>query len=257
MQGHIRKIAAIVMVSFVLLLLTACGGEGRDGEVIGFAELPEVLEGEITILVPRLGTGLIGGDWRFYVSLFNEIHPNVQINFQGFDWPADQVQQAALTTRLLTDPPDLLCFWPGSTVSEKTSLSALFVDLNPFLDGPRGIDRNNYFNNIFKATEAQGGLFNLPLYVQFDFGFLNRRIFEGLGLDPSQVNNLTIDEEINLTLLARETFPYETIHANPRFSILQAIQREPMYNLDTNRVYINTPQMYHRMTNAMILGNGP
>ena len=41
----------------------------------------------------------------------------------------------------------------------------VLVDLNPYMDGATGIDRSKYFDNIFRAFETNGKLYQLPLVV--------------------------------------------------------------------------------------------
>ena len=41
----------------------------------------------------------------------------------------------------------------------------VLVDLNPYMDGANGIDRSKYFDNIFRAFETNGKLYQLPLVV--------------------------------------------------------------------------------------------
>ncbi|MBO4688580.1 MAG: extracellular solute-binding protein [Clostridiales bacterium] len=42
----------------------------------------------------------------------------------------------------------------------------VLCDLNTFIDGASGIDRSQYFDNIFRAFETDGKLFQMPLLVQ-------------------------------------------------------------------------------------------
>ncbi len=41
----------------------------------------------------------------------------------------------------------------------------VLIDLNPYLDGPNGIDRSKYYDNIFRAFEVDGKLYQMPLNV--------------------------------------------------------------------------------------------
>jgi len=47
----------------------------------------------------------------------------------------------------------------------------ILLDLNPYMDGSNGIDRSKYYDNIFRAFEVGGKLYQLPLSVWVD-GFL-------------------------------------------------------------------------------------
>ena len=44
----------------------------------------------------------------------------------------------------------------------------ILVDLNPYLDGSDGIDRSLYYDNIFRAFETDGKLYQLPLSVKIE-----------------------------------------------------------------------------------------
>ena len=44
----------------------------------------------------------------------------------------------------------------------------LLIDLNPYLDGSDGIDRSEYFDNIFQAFETDGKLYQIPLSISLD-----------------------------------------------------------------------------------------
>ena len=233
------------------LFLLACNEADTAGEVV--RERVEVLpvghlEGEITVMIPYNPYDFM---WNIYALVFNRVHPDVLVNIVPFDVPTDISQLMAFTTRLLADPPDILVFEPRSMVFEKMSLATLFVDFNDLFYGPRGINQDDYFANIFKASEAQGGLFHLPLYVDFEFTFLNKRLFEGIGVDVSQIVTLTIDEEIDFALRINEAFPDESISAHWLFNIYYALLHEPLYNIETGGVYVDTLEMRMRIERAM------
>lgn len=44
----------------------------------------------------------------------------------------------------------------------------LLIDLNPYLDGQNGIDRSQYFDNILRAFETDGKLYQIPLSISLD-----------------------------------------------------------------------------------------
>lgn len=73
-----------------------------------------------------------------------------------------------LTSRVYLDMlsgegPDLLVNFSEYAQFDKTDV---LCDLNPYIDGPNGIDRTEYFDNIFRAMETGGRLFHAP----FGFG---------------------------------------------------------------------------------------
>ena len=65
-----------------------------------------------------------------YARLFNQIHPDVIINFDTYAIPFDFASQSAVMARLLADPPDILGMWPTALNFDKLSFPALFADIN-------------------------------------------------------------------------------------------------------------------------------
>ena len=217
-----------------------------------YRAVESTLEGEITILVPIMyGERLNNNDLLIYARLFNELHPHVSIKFEGYRIPFDMSQHTALTTRLLADPPDLLSFLPAYLSFEKMRHEVVFANLYNFFDGPRGIDLDDYFSNIFRAAEIRRGLFHMPLYVSLEMTFLNRRLFEGIGVDVSEISTITIDEELDFYFRITEAFPDEDIFYNREFSIYQILMRQQLYDIETGIVLVDTPQVRQRFELAM------
>ena len=89
----------------------------------------------------------------------------------------------------------------------------ILVDLNPYMDGENGIDRSKYFDNIFRAFEADGKLYQMPLLVTVSGlvgdksvlgdkdGFTLSEMDEKLSLLPSDVFPLTNQPKDILTNL--------------------------------------------------------
>ena len=210
------------------------------------------LQGELTILVPSYRGTLINNDLRIYANFFTELHPNVTINFEGYElgFPVEMSQHIAVITNLIANPPDMVFF--QNTISfEKTQHEAIFADLNAFIDGPRGIDRSKLFDNILRAAEIRGGLFHLPFYVDFEAVFLNQRLFYGIGVDTSEIYTLTIDQELDYFVRISEAFADEDIFYSRQFSLMQIMERSILYNIDTRDVFANTPNMHQRLELAM------
>ena len=59
--------------------------------------------------------------------------------------------------------PDLLMNFTNFGEFENEEI---LCDLNTFADGASGIDRSQYFDNVFRAFETDGKLFQMPLLVQ-------------------------------------------------------------------------------------------
>ncbi|MBR5973992.1 MAG: extracellular solute-binding protein [Clostridiales bacterium] len=113
---------------------------------------------------------------------------------------------------------------------------ALLLDLNPYMDGNNGIDRSQYFDNIFRAFEVGGKLYQMPLSVCMDFMIgnpdllgrpdnwdltrfeaavdsLGEGVFPIIGGDPRLFNhyqNVDLEEEMGifLELLYHDMYHY-------------------------------------------------
>jgi ABC-type glycerol-3-phosphate transport system substrate-binding protein len=211
---------------------------------------------ELHIFAP----GLPEARFSFYIDRFKELHPNVSIIVEAPDnfWSvSDMSEQIALNTRLMAEPADI--FIPPSGASfEKVVMGSLFADLTSFIHGPRGIDLDNYFTNIFEAAEQQGGLYLLPIHVRpYDaVRILNIELFESIGVNPREFETITIDELLAYYLLIAEANPDRNIELSGVFSIIYLLMESPIYDVDTLTVNVDTPEMRTRFEQAMDMGIG-
>jgi len=217
------------------------------------------LSGEITILIPGDDSryNLALQNLQIYSELFSSIHTDVEIIFETHGSLNDIADQTALSLRLMNNPPDIFhttgsLIW-GTEFFEKVNLDALFVDLYDFFYGPRGINLEDYFANIFEVAESPEGLFRMPFYVEMEISFLNRRLFDAIGVDWSAITSLNIDEEIEYFLRIIDAFPDNSnLWAYRRFSPWDVLLRANLYDLDAGVVTADTPVMRLRMEQAML-----
>ena len=71
---------------------------------------------------------------------------------------------AAMTNKVFLDllggeGPDILMNFAGT---DQFANEEILVDLNTYIDGKNGLDRSEYFDNIFRAIEKDGKLFSIP-----------------------------------------------------------------------------------------------
>ena len=262
-----RGLVILALATTTLIIFTACSSNGDDiyqettvttaattatstEPSSEEAQQPDGLQGTITILVSADGWGLHNNDLVLYSRMFNEIHPGVEFVFDSYQIPTDVAQNTALTTRLIANPPDILQFGPDAVSFERLQHEAILADLNTFIDGERGINRNDYFDNIFRAIEVRGSLFYLPLYFSFQKTFLNQRFFDGIGVDTSEIKFMTLDEELDFYMDIVQQFPGEPVYMNRQFSMLQVLSREPLYSVETRTAYATSPAVERRMNLA-------
>ena len=61
--------------------------------------------------------------------------------------------------------------------------SGLLCNLYDFMEMDSDFHKEDYYTNIFKAKEYDGGLYSLPFYFVYDMTYLSRPLLEEAGLD--------------------------------------------------------------------------
>ena len=246
-------------ISFVLflLLLSGCIAE-NEGDVIYDEAMRQIMnqyEGEgIEHPLPSIysdkkslsGTlTLWNSPWDHHLAIlarrFMEANPDTRVIIERFDAITDIVQLAALTSRMLIEPPDL--FHTGVIFPEKMVMEALFLELNDFLDGVNGICRDDYFNGILRGAEVNGNLYHVPLMIGTDMILLNKQLFSSIGLQTSDIKELTLDQYFEYRQMASERHPDITVNLDPLFYIMDMFGIEDVYDVTTKQVWVNTPEM--------------
>lgn len=85
------------------------------------------------------------------------------------------LEQAIYLDSLTGKGPDILVNMSDSIAFRNNSV---MEDLNPYLDGGKGIDRSEYFDNIFRACETEGKLYHIPLKYELS----------GIGVNADQIS---------------------------------------------------------------------
>ena len=250
-----RKAVLLISFSFtVIFMLTSCGGRADEFIFEQAERVPQEivdaghLQGEFTIL-----SLFSFSDLNVYVHLFNQLHPDVNIVQEVFPMGWDSIADiTALTTRLLSNPPDMLVFAPQELVFEKMHVEAVFHDLYAFFYGQRGIDTADYFTNIFNALETRGGLFHVPLYVSPHLTLLNRELFDAIGVDWSAITTMTVEESMEFFLSIRTAMPDTArLRLNETFSMWQMMENMQLYDVAQSMVFVDTPHMHGLVEQAM------
>ena len=71
--------------------------------------------------------------------------------------------QQTLTLELLSGTgADILFGYANQSLFQS---STLMLDLNPYIDGPNGFSRDEYFDNVFRAMEKGGKLYHIPARI--------------------------------------------------------------------------------------------
>ena len=75
---------------------------------------------------------------------------------------SDEDMKALYLDILSGSGPDILIDMGGWAAFNNPEI---MLDLNTFMDGPDGLNRDDYFDNIFRASEKNGKLYHIPLRV--------------------------------------------------------------------------------------------
>jgi len=198
--------------------------------------------------------GLITGFTHIYINMFKELYPEVEIITESYadewDWYPTYSQLTALVTRLIADPPDIFLFDPTMISFEKMNIEAVFTDLNVFIDGERGIDRADYFENILSAMETRGGLYHISPYIGFDMVMLNKQLFELIGVDTDTITSITMQERLDYYDMVAEARERPFAFSNS-FSFVDVLLSEKLYDVDTGAVSADTEVMRENIKRAM------
>ena len=91
-----------------------------------------------------------------------DMSDDVDASIPGNAANADMAYKVFLEMRSGTGPDLLMNFTDFGEFENEEVL----CDLNPYIDGSSGIQRSEYYDNIFRAFETDGKLFQMPLVVQ-------------------------------------------------------------------------------------------
>ncbi|MGN0691930.1 MAG: ABC transporter substrate-binding protein, partial [Oscillospiraceae bacterium] len=84
------------------------------------------------------------------------------------------------------------------------SAKGLFADLNTFIDGENGIDRNDYFDNIFRAMETDGKLYTITSSVSIQGMCVKKSLIPEDGAITWQQVDDILGANSGMTLLAAD-----------------------------------------------------
>lgn len=167
---------------------------GREMSLVKFTRAPKNPHAGKSVI--ELGCMSADGSFRDYVIDYNK-DPNHISRILISDY-SDEIYSAnqpyensvtELSDRIYLDMlsgegPDILMNFFGLS---QFNTEDILVDLNKFIDGQSGFNRDEYFDNIFRACEESGKLYQIPVCIDAT----------GFAANPSMVGDRTswtIDE---------------------------------------------------------------
>lgn len=180
-----RRSQAIALVAGLAITLTACGGDDGDETPAEATPEPtpqptadpESLEGSL-IWWDTSDPQNEGPAFRELISQFNEVYPNVTIDYQSVPF-GDAQNSFKTAAEAGSGAPDILraeVAW----VPEFASLGYLFA-----LDGTLLLeDADDYFETPLSSNVYGGQTYGVPQVTDALALLYNRALFEEAGLDP-------------------------------------------------------------------------
>lgn len=185
-----KKVSCVVIGMLCAAAIGACGstqsGSQDEKDVrndISVYEEGADLEGTLTY-----GTLFIEPQTQHMIDLFMKEHPGVKIETKVvFDNDVtDEQYNEGLNTLLTELASDQRADIYDATYlpSEiKTKGSGYFEDLNQYIDADPNFNRDDYYDNILRAAEVDGKLYQIPEGFYYVMLRLNRNITDELNYE--------------------------------------------------------------------------
>ena len=158
----------------------------------------------------EMGTfGTLNSDFLDYVVEYNKTEGNkarlrIQDYSEGIDYSNDTDKSVAeMSDKVYLEllggsGPDILLNFSGFS---QFNNEEVLVDLNTYIDGSNGLNRDEYFDNIFRAFETKGKMFQIPICVDIQ-GLLGNKelIGERTGWTYSEFTQIVegLDDDVSV-----------------------------------------------------------
>ena len=145
---------------------------GRDMSLVKFTRAPKNPHAGKSVI--ELGCMSVDGPFRDYVVDYNKAPEHVSriliSDYSDEIYSANQPYEDTVTElsdriyldMLSGEGPDILMNFFGLS---QFNTEDILVDLNKFIDGQSGFNRDEYFDNIFRACEESGKLYQIPVCI--------------------------------------------------------------------------------------------
>ena len=251
-----KKVSCVVIGMLCAAAIGACGstqsGSQDEKDVrndISVYEEGADLEGTLTY-----GTLFIEPQTQHMIDLFMKEHPGVKIETKVvFDNDVtDEQYNEGLNTLLTELASDQRADIYDATYlpSEiKTKGSGYFEDLNQYIDADPNFNRDDYYDNILRAAEVDGKLYQIPEGFYYVMLRLNRNITDELNYDIYVFLPMTEDraylkkEEVNFDSenyvdflrKMQELYQYQSSYATHAFTDIKSFSgKSVLLNTFTN-----------------------
>ena len=140
--------------------------------------------------------------------------------------------------------PDILVNF--SSYSQFNSEDVL-LDLNKYIDGKDGLNRDDYFDNVFRAFETRGKLFQIPVCVDIHGLLANKDLIgERTGWTYSEFNQIvsTLPDDVSVFEDIQYEDLLEQLLANSMNSFVDYSKKEVYFDSDEFKQILNIAKTY-------------
>lgn len=123
-----------------------------------------------------------------YAKEFMADNPNVEIVVRSYESESINDYIKRISTELMTNrSADIIDF--GYISVFQYAQKGYLCDLYNFMESDENFDINDYYCNVFRAKEYNGGLYSIPFYFIYDVVYVSKPLFEKAGLEiPESIN---------------------------------------------------------------------
>lgn len=182
----------------------------------------------------------ISSYWDFHMgeraAAFMELHPDVMINLDApkYDDLITETQEQYIlrtSTALMSGTACDLIDLSGMSVY-RYAKSGLLCNLYDFMDKDSSFQKDDYYINIFKAMEYNGGLYILPFVFDYDLVYMNKPVAEKLGIKPDDYASLNYKEMLDIYNMAIQSGA-----AMQPFDLVSGITKERFWDYEFYNFY--------------------
>ena len=168
--------------------------------------------------------------------------PNVNIEKQ-FSELSDKI----FLELLAGDGPDILMDFSSFN---QFNTEEVLVDLNKFIDGNNGLNRSEYFDNVFRAFETKGKMYQIPICIDI-MGYISSKDIVG------DRKGWTYDEfESIIGSLPSSTSPFQDSESSANFlQSLISVASDSFLDYEKKEVHFDSPEFKKALELSKKYGN--
>ncbi len=272
-----KKIISIILILSLMTLISCTDKNAQiysehmadtsnqneeNGNTSSDEDVPEItLSGTLKISTDEITSDVIG--WYRSMQEFLKIHPDVKIELNDTMVEYTTVDEYLVAVKTYSDDlkvqmasgntPDLIIDSFGGDYTSQFVASGLLYDFNEFIENDPEFIKDDYYMNVIKAQEINGGLYRFPIEFEFSSVRLREDILNALDIDIESIK--TVDYKFLFDVYDRATqsgeFPNLKYIQAEDFECKAILYKEEMtaaYDAQNMEVSFNSPEFIEYLT---------